>query len=129
MSQQVVKLGLVGFETTLPTESRVNSGFSIEEKSSTGESADGTIRKDIVSSKKVFTYSYGVVTEVTQELIESIYELQITNATTLSLKFTKQDTTEVSFTVYMDPPSFGPLIIKDIYYNNGTTLTLREAVV
>lgn len=126
---QVVKLGLTGSETTLPTESRINEGFSIEEKSSIGESANGTIRKDIVSSKKIFTFSYTVLSEALQEIIESIYELQLSNATTLNLIYSKQNGSEVNFTVYMDPPSFGPVVIRDVYYNNGTQIVLREAVV
>jgi len=123
---QILQLGLSGSETTLPTESRSFTSFDNALISTEGRSADGTLHTDFTANKEAFTISYGVVTEANKDVITNIYKLQITNGTFLSFKYTIQSGATVTRTVKMSAPSFGAVLVKDVYYHNGVTINLEE---
>ncbi|MCK4816791.1 hypothetical protein KA005_13560, partial [bacterium] len=115
---QVLQLGLSGAETTLPTDSRSFVNFDNALISTDGRSADGTMHTDFINSKEAFTIVYAVVSEANKDIITDIFKLQITNATFLSFKYTIQSGATVTRTVKMSAPSFGAVLVKDVYYHN-----------
>lgn len=123
---QVIQLGISGSEVTLPTESRSFSGEGNNLISTTGRAADGTLHTDFIENKKDYTISYGVVTEATKDIIDGIYNSQITNGSFLSFKYTNQADAVVSKTVSMSAPSYGGIVIQNVYYYNGVTISLEE---
>ena len=123
---QVIQLGLTGAETTLATESRSFDAFDNALISTEGRSADGTLHTDFIANKEGFVITYAVVTEANKDVITNIYKLQITNAVFLSFKYTIQSGATVTRTVKMSPPSFGPVLVKDVWYHNGVTINLEQ---
>ena len=123
---QVLQLGLSGSEVTLPTESRSNEAFGNALISSDGRSANGTLHTDFINSKESYIINYGVVTEANKDVITNIFKLQISEPAFLSFKFTIQSGATVTRTVKMLAPSFGPIVVKDIYYSNGVTINLEQ---
>lgn len=123
---QILQLGLSGSETTLPTESRSFTAFDNALISTEGRSADGTLHADFTNNKQGFVITYGVETEATKDIIFNIYQLQITNGTFLSFIYTIQSGATVNKTVKMSAPSFGAVVVKDVFYHNGVTINLEE---
>ena len=123
---QILQLGLSGSETTLPTESRSFTAFDNALISTEGRSADGTLHTDFTDNKEGFVIVYAVVTEANKDVITNIYKLQISNGTFLSFIYTIQSGATVNKTVKMSPPSFGAVVVKDIFYHNGVTINLEE---
>jgi hypothetical protein len=123
---QVLKLGLTGSETTLPSQSRRfnTSGNSLI--STEGRAADGTLHVDFVNSKRSFSISYAVVSETNKDLITSIYQLQISNGSFLSFIYTDESGSDVTVTVKMSAPVFGAINPKNTFYYNGTSIELEE---
>ncbi len=123
---QVIQLGLAGSEVTLPTESRSFDAFDNALISTEGRSADGTLHTDFIANKEGFVLNYAVYTEATKDIILNIYKLQISNATFLSFKYTIQSGATVTRTVKMAPPSFGAVLVKDVWYHNGVSINLEQ---
>lgn len=123
---QVIQLGLSGSETTLPTDSRSFNNFDNALISTEGRSADGTLHADFTANKEGFVITYGVLTEANKDIITNIYKLQISNGTFLSFKYTIQSGATVTRTVKMSAPSFGPVVVKDVFYHNGVTINLEQ---
>lgn len=123
---QSIKLGLTGAEQELPTPSRAFLGERNTLFSQEGRSASGVLHVDYIANKEGYTIQYGVLSEQDKETIKSIYLLQLQNASFLSLIYTKQDGTPIQVDVKMSAPSFGPLVIKDTYYYDGTSIALEE---
>ena len=123
---QIIQLGLAGSEVTLPTDSRSFTSFDNALISTEGRSADGTLHTDFTNSKEGFTIVYGVVSEANKTVITDIFKLQITNGSFLSFKYTIQSGATVTRTVKMSAPSFGSVLVKDIYYHNGVTINLEQ---
>jgi len=123
---QILQLGLSGSEVTLPTESRSFNSFDNALISTEGRSADGTLHTDFTNNKEGFSISYAVVTEANKDMITNLYKLQITNGSFLSFIYTIQSGATVSKTVKMSAPSFGAVLVKDVYYHNGVTISLEE---
>lgn len=123
---QILQLGLSGSEVTLPTESRSFTGFDNALISTEGRSANGTLHTDFTNNKEGFTITYAVVTEANKDVITNIYKLQISNGSFLSFIYTIQSGAEVTRTVKMSAPSFGPVVVKDVFYHNGVTINLEE---
>lgn len=127
MQLQTIKLGLVGSEVTLPTASRRFTSHSNQEFSVQGRSADGTLHTDFISRKRSWSISYNVISQATKDLLESIYQLQITNGSFLSLIITEDDgVTTHTYTVKLEALTFGSLVPKEEFHYNGVTLTLTE---
>lgn len=123
---QILQLGLSGSEVTLPTESRSFTGFDNALISTEGRSANGTLHTDFTNNKEGFTITYAVVTEANKDVITNIYKLQISNGSFLSFIYTIQSGAEVTRTVKMSAPSFGAVLVKDVWYHNGVTINLEE---
>ena len=125
--KQVIKLGLIGAETTLPEESRifVESGNIL--KVLEGESASGEEVTDFIGNKKTFSLVYTIVTEILKKLIEELYLLQISEPSFLNFIYTNHLGSEIETVVKMEAPVFGSVMAKDIYYHNGVNITLEEA--
>ena len=123
---QVIQLGLSGAETTLPTDSRSFTAFDNALISSEGRSADGTMHTDFINSKEAYAIVYGVVTEANKDVITNIFKLQISEPAFLSFKYTIQSGATVTRTVKMSAPSFGAVVVKDVFYHNGITINLEQ---
>ena len=127
MALQILQLGLLGAESTLITESRINDGGQDTFKYVSGESADGSLKVDIIGSKMNRSITWSVMSEEDFNDLYDIYLLQITNDTFLSYIETDQSGTPTSYTVLMQPPTRGTLIQKDVYYHNAITIQMQEA--
>ena len=123
---QVIKLGLTGAETTLPTESRSFPTSNNGLVSVQGRAADGTKHTDFINSKRSFTINYSVISEANKDIITAIYQLQITHGSYLNFIYTNQAGANVSVTVEMSAPNFGAITPKNVYYYSGTTIVLEE---
>lgn len=124
--RQILKLGLLGAETELPTSSgRVFAGIANEEKTNEGRSSDNTLHVDITGIKKTFTITYSKITKATKDILDTIYNLQLTPAK-LSFIYTNEIGVEQQFDVKMDALNYGATSPLDIYYYEGTTINLKE---
>ncbi len=123
---QILKLGISGSESTLPTESRINlqgvdTPFLLEARS-----VNGTLHTDFVNTKGNFAITWSVMSDADFDALYAIYKLQFTNATHLSYIYTDATGTEYTKIVRVDPPTKGSLIVRDVYYNNAINLTMVE---
>jgi hypothetical protein len=125
MAVQILKLGLSGAESTLPTESRINDGGQDTFKFVSGESANGSLKVDVIGTKQNFSISWGVMSETDFDALKAIYALQLTGSF-LSYIFTDEAGAETTVEVFMQPPTQGSLIQKDVYYSNAITITMQE---
>ncbi len=123
---QILKLGLSGSESTLPTESRINEQGQDTFQYVEGQSADGSLKVDIIGTKKNFTVSWGVMSETDFNALYAIYQLQITNDTFLSYIYTDASGSTTTKQVFMQPPTQGSLVQRDVYYSNAVTIQLQE---
>jgi hypothetical protein len=125
MAVQILKLGLAGSEQTLVSESRINDGGQDTLNANSGQSASGDLKIDIISTKKNFSISWGVMSETDYDALYAIYLLQF-NPAKLSYIYTDEAGAETTVSVFMQPPSRGALVQRDEYFNNGVTITLQE---
>lgn len=127
MATQVLKLGLPGAESTLITESRINEGGQDTFNYIEGLSAGGSLKVDVVATKGSYNISWGVMSDDDFNDLYNIYLLQFsTTPAYLSYIFTNQSGVETTKTVFMQPPSRGPLVQKDVFYNNAVTISMQE---
>jgi hypothetical protein len=126
MAVQVLKLGLSGSESTLITESRINEQGQDTFKYVSGESADGSLKVNIIGTKGNYSVSWSVMSESDFDDLFDIYLLQISGDTFLSYIFTDQSGSETTKTVLMQPPTKGSLIQRDVYYSNAVTINMQE---
>ena len=126
MAIQILKLGLPGSEITLPTESRINDGGQDTLKTNTGDSASGNLHVDIIATKRNFNISWGVMSERDYMITLNVIYMYQLAGNKLNFIYTNQSGAETHTTVFMQPPSRGALIQRDVYYDNGVTLSLQE---
>ena len=127
MATQILKLGLSGAESTLITESRVNNGGQDTFQYVPGQSADGSLKVDIIGTKMNRSINWSVMSETDFNALYAIYILQITGNTFLSYIETDAAGAETTYKVLMQPPTRGSLIQKDVFYNNAVSIQLQEA--
>ena len=125
MAVQILKLGLPGAEQTLVSESRTNDGGQDTLKSLNGETASGNLKVDLIATKGNYSISWGVMSESDYNDLYAIYLLQFTPGK-LNYIYTNQSGSETTVQVFMQPPSRGALIQRDIFYENGVTITMQE---
>lgn len=125
MSVQILKLGLPGAEQTLVKESRTNDGGQDAFNYIEGQSANGSLKVDVIATKQNFSISWGVMSETDYNALYAIYLLQF-NPAKLNYIYTNQSGAETTVSVFMQPPSRGSLIQRDVYFENGVTITLQE---
>ena len=126
MATQILKLGLLGAEVTLPTESRVNDGGQDTFNYISGTSADGSLSVDLIGTKKNFSVSWDITDETDFNTIYNIYLSQISNTSYLNFIYTTENGTEIATTVLMQPPTQGGLVQKDKFYSRSITITMQE---
>lgn len=123
---QTLKLGLPGAEVTLPVKSRINNQGQDTFQYVSGEAADGSLKVDIVGTKKNFSISWSVMSEADYTIIYDIYLSQISNSSYLSYIYTDSVGMETTKSVFMQPPTQGDLIVRDVYYSNAITISMQE---
>ncbi len=126
MAVQVLKLGLSGSESTLPTESRINNQGQDTFNYVEGKSADGSLKVDIIGTKGNYSVSWDVMSESDWNALYAIYLLQISNSSYLSYIFTDAAGSTTTKTVLMQPPTKGSLIQRDVYYYNSVSIQMQE---
>lgn len=126
MAEQILKLGLLGAETTLSTISRVFAASGNEETAISGRSADASLHVDFVARKQTFTVTYTTVTEALKDVLTAIYDLQVTNGSFLNFIYTDEADAEIATLVKLSPPNFGALTPKDVFNYGGPTLFMEE---
>ena len=126
MAIQVLKLGLLGAESTLPDESRINNQGQDTFQYVSGESADGSLKVDIIGTKRNRTISWEIMSETDWAALYAIYQLQITGDTFLSYIETDSTGAETNFTVLMQPPTKGDLIQAGTFYSNAISISVQE---
>jgi hypothetical protein len=126
MALQVLKLGIAGSESTLPTASRINNQGQDTFQYVEGESADGSLYVDIIGTKGNYSVSWDVMSESDWNDLYDIFLLQISNSSYLSYIFTDAAGTETTKTVLMQPPTKGSLIQRDVYYYNSVSIEMQE---
>lgn len=126
MAIQILKLGLSGSEVTLTAESRINNQGQDTFKFVSGEAADGSLKVDIIGTKKNFAVAWAVMSEANYAILYGIYNLQITGDTFLSYIETDSTGAETTTTVFMQPPTQGDLIQAGTFYSNGVSITMQE---
>ena len=126
MAIQILKLGLSGSESTLPDESRINNQGQDTFQYVSGEAADGSLKVDIIGTKKNFVVSWEVMSETDWDAIYAIYNLQISGDTFLSYIETDSVGAETTTTVFMQPPTKGDLIQAGTYYVTGVSISMQE---
>jgi len=127
MATQILKLGLSGAESTLITESRVNDGGQDTFQYVSGQSADGSLKVDIIGTKMNRSITWSVMSDSDFNDLFAIYTLQITGDTFLSYIETDEIGSETTYTVLMQPPTRGSLVQRDEFFNNAVSIQLQEA--
>lgn len=123
---QSLKLGLAGAETELPEGSRVFSNESNELLILEDRAVDGTLHTDFVAYKRTFVITWDVYSESTKLILEGYVKSQITNGSYLSFIKTSEDGTPETIEVSVSLGDQGALLPSNVFYNFGTTLTLKE---
>jgi len=126
MAVQVLKLGLSGFETTLPTESRVNGQGAPSYFKNTARSANKTLHIDYIAKKLNWSISWSVISEADFNTISAIVDLQYSTPDNLSFIYTTENGTEVTKVVDVEIVEKGGLIQRDTYYDSGLTISIVE---
>lgn len=126
MANQVLKLGLSGAETTLPTESRVNQQGAPTYNKISARSANQTLHTDFLPKKMNWSISWSVISETNRDLISSIIDLQESTPSFLSFIYTDEEGTEITKTVEAEITTQGALIQRDEYFDNGFAISLVE---
>jgi len=126
MAVQILKLGLPGSETTLPTESRINEQGAPTYFKNTARSANKTLHIDYIAKKLNWSISWSVISETDFNIISAIVDLQYSTPSTLSFIYTTENGTEVSKTVDVEITDKGALMQRDTYYDSGLSLSIVE---
>jgi hypothetical protein len=125
---QSLKLGLAGFETELPIESRINAGEENELIEVSAQAVSGKIHTDFTDIRRVFTIQWDVNTQATKKILMDHVKSQISNNAFLSFIQTDKDDIEETIQVKATVPSFGTLLPSGEFYNFGTALILTETL-
>lgn len=123
--QQILQLGVEGSETTLPTESRVFGQGDDTFNYVQGFAADGTMSVDFTGTKRNFSITWSQISETDFKILYAIYKLQL-EGQFLNFIYTDADGSETETEVFMQPPTRGSVVVRDVYYYNACTITLAE---
>jgi len=126
MAIQILKLGLSGSESTLPSESRVNEQGAPTYSKISSRSANQTLHTDFLPKKENWTISWSIISETDRDLIRGIVDLQESTPSFLSFKYTDEQGSFTTKTVEATITSQGALIQRDVYYDNGLSISLVE---
>ena len=123
---QILKLGLEGLETTLPTESRINDQGAPSYFKKSARSSNKTLHIDYIAKKLNWSISWSVISETDFNIISAIIDLQYSTPSTLSFIYTTENGTEVTKTVDVEITNKGALMQRDVYYDSGLNLSIVE---
>ena len=126
MAVQILKLGLPGSETTLPTESRINEQGAPSYFKKSARSANKTLHIDYIAKKLNWSISWEVISEANFNIISAIIDLQYSRPSNLSFIYTTENGTEVAKTVDVEITNKGALMQRDVYYDSGLSLSIVE---
>ena len=126
MAIQVLKLGVAGSETALPSESRVNEQGADTPYFNESRSASKKLHVDFITTKQNWGVSWGVISEDDYNTINAIVQLQYSGGVSLSFIYTNQDQTEITTEVRATITSKGSVIPRDKYFYNGLSISLEE---
>jgi len=125
MASQILKLGISGSETTLPSESRINEQGADTPYYNEARSASKKLHVDFIGTKGNWAISWTVISEDDYTTVNNIVELQYSGSE-LSFIYTDQDGTEITKSVRATVTNKGALVQRDDYYYNGFSLQLEE---
>lgn len=126
-----IYLGELGSEELLTPFGRV---FSIKDEiiSREGRAADGTLRRDVIATKKLFTLEYSLIGETDIESLIDLYELE-TELSLLVYNTSDEGGTTAGpginydqYTVLMNPFDRTRLLLAGDGLWTGLTVELRE---
>lgn len=126
MAIQIVKLGSIGAEQTLPSESRINNQGSDTPFFNDSRSASKKLHVDYIVTKGNWGYSWTVISEDDYDFINAIVQLQYSSGISLSYIYTNQNGTEIPKVVRATITEKGALIPRDEYFYSGCSLQLEE---
>lgn len=123
---QILKLGLSGSETTLTSESRINTQGADTPYYNESRSVNKTLHVDFIATKHNWSISWDVISKANYDIINAIVALQYSSGTFLSYIETDSDGIESTYTVRVTVSSLGTLVQTGDYYYSGFGLTLEE---
>lgn len=124
---QIIKLGNQGNEQLLPTKSRINNQGVREQIKSDVRSINGTLNTAYTGVKRNWNISWDVISEADQKYIETIVDLQYTGVDQqLYMTITTQSGVEETVKVSVEELQLGALLQRDVYYNSGYALGIKE---
>ena len=126
MASQILQLGLSGSETTLPTESRINEQGAPTYNKRSARSSNQTLHTDFLPKKGNWAITWTVISETDRDAIIAIVDLQESTSSFLSFKYTDAAGSFTTKTVEAEITAIGGLIQKDIFYDNGLSISLVE---
>ena len=126
MAVQILELGLSGSETVLPTKSRVNEQGAPTYNKRSARSSNQTLHTDFLPKKGNWSISWGVISETDRNTIIAIVDLQESTPSFLSFRYTDAAGSFTTKTVEAEIVSIGGLVQKDIFYDNGLSISLVE---
>lgn len=126
MAVQVLKLGRIGNEITLPTESRVNEQGADTPFFNEARSASKKLHVDFITTKQNWSISWAVISEDDYKIVNDTIKQQYTNTPDMSFIYTDEDGTEIQGYYRVTVTNKGSLVQRDTYYYNGFTIQLEE---
>lgn len=123
---QTLRLGILGSEELLPSESRTFNSIGIQEFARQGRSIDGTLRKDFINNKRTFQVSWDVLPQAQLDLIESIYQSQFSSGAFLNFIVSDKAGGIENYTVSMGAFNWSHKTFADDWYYSGVQMTLEE---
>lgn len=125
MAKQILKLGLSGSETTLPTESRINQQGADTPFFNESRSASKTLHVDFIATKENWTIVWDVISLSDYETVNTIVKQQYTG-TFLSFIYTDSAGAETTKTVRVTVGDKGNLVQQSTWFYNGFSLIIEE---
>lgn len=122
---QVLKLGLLGSETTLPDESRINEQGADTPFFNEARSANKTLHTDFIATKENHTISWEVISISDYDLVNNIIKLQY-SGNELNFIYTDSIGTETNITARATVTNKGTLIQCGEYFYQGFSIFLEQ---
>jgi len=121
MAVNDIKLGVSGSEALLSAFGRKFSE-SMEEISREDRTSSGKLVRDIITTKKMFSLKYDMIHDDDLSDFADLYGLQ----SELSVKITRPDTTEDTYTVLLRPFDKERVVSLGCKYWGGVNIKLAE---
>ncbi len=122
---QSVKIGELNSEIELPLKSRVNTQGAPTFMTTDSRSINGTLNTSYIACKENWGFSWEVITEANQTIVENIIKLQFTKGH-LNMKITNEAGSVKDYTVKVSPMAKGTLIARDKFFTQGYGIEVVE---